>query len=664
MRTLEGTVRPSDAIGRLGGDEFAVMLAGASADGARGRATEIAAALAERAPVSLGVALFPDDGTDLETLTRAADTRLYGTRRSRYGREREPEAGNAVYDPAAAAGPSASTFGPVELWRAALDAMPSRGAAAEAGPDLQSALLDEIDASVLATDMDGTVISWNRGAERLYGWSAEEAVGANARDLIVPEDTSAAERLIEELSRDGRWDGELAVRRKDGTNFTAYVRNRLVVGKDGVPSAVVGVAVDITERVAAETALMQSRNYAQAVTECMGEGLFTLNLDGRITYINRAAEQLLGAGEGVLRGCEVGALLAPNEDGRRRSVEDTPMARALSQKITLRDQEDSFASVGGAIPVAYTATPFHTVEGAQGCVVIFQDVSERKRREDESRRNAETLDVMRRVEEAILSERFVLHAQPIVDLATGRTSRHELLLRMIEPDGRVVSPGEFLPICEQTAMIGEIDWWVIRRAAMLAGAGTPVQANISARSVCDPDVLDHIERCLTEHAVPAGNLVLEITETAIVDDEAAAIEFVERLHTLGCGVALDDFGTGYGSLTYLKQMPVDHLKLDIEFVRDVAENDASRRLIQAVVSLARDFGLETVGEGVEDAETLQVLRELGVDFAQGFYLARPEPFIERPGDLHEPASIAARASSPGAPEGTSRGGAVVVPLRR
>jgi diguanylate cyclase (GGDEF)-like protein/PAS domain S-box-containing protein len=649
-RTLQSTVRPNDAIGRLGGDEFAVLLAEIGADEARDRATVIAAALAERAPSSLGVALYPEDGIDLETLTRRADTRLYGARRVRYGRERDGPGGPATFDPDGTA-EQTSTFGPIDLWRAALEAMPSRSRhEQESDAAATATLLDEIDASVIGTDMNGTVISWNSGAEALYGWSRAEAIGRSTRELVVPEDTAAAERLLAELTRDGRWDGELEVRRKDGSLFTAYVRNRLVLDASGEPSAIVGVGVDISARVAAETELLQSRNYAQAVTECMGEGLFTLDVEGRITYINRAAEDLLGAAKGELHGRDAGAaVFVPRPDGTARRLAESPIARALSRGVTVRVEDDVFALAGGGeLPVAYTATPFDTPEGIQGCVVIFQDASERKRREAESRRNAETLAVMHRVEEALANERFVLYAQPIVDLRSGCTVRHELLLRMVEPDGTIVPLAEFLPVCEQNAMIGEIDWWVIKQAARLAAAGSPVQANISARSVCDPDVLDHIERCVERYGVPRGDLVFEITETAIVDDEDAAREFVERLHAVGCGVALDDFGTGYGSLTYLKQMRVDHLKLDIQFVRDVVESEASRHVIQAVIALARDFNVQTVGEGVEDAQTLELLRELGVDFAQGFHLARPEPFAERPGD--QPAlAIAARATGAPAP---------------
>jgi EAL domain-containing protein (putative c-di-GMP-specific phosphodiesterase class I) len=209
---------------------------------------------------------------------------------------------------------------------------------------------------------------------------------------------------------------------------------------------------------------------------------------------------------------------------------------------------------------------------------------------------------------------------------------HELLLRMLDADGQVVPPGDFLPVAEQYALISEIDRWVIKRATQLAGNGCPVELNISARSVGDAAVLEHIERCIDQCAVPPGLLVFEITETAIVQGEDAARTFAERLHALGCKVALDDFGTGYGTLSDLKQIPLDYLKLDIEFVRDLVSNRASRHVVQAVVALARDFGLQTVAEGVEDAETLRLLARLGVDFAQGFHIARPQPFDERPGD--------------------------------
>jgi EAL domain-containing protein (putative c-di-GMP-specific phosphodiesterase class I) len=128
-----------------------------------------------------------------------------------------------------------------------------------------------------------------------------------------------------------------------------------------------------------------------------------------------------------------------------------------------------------------------------------------------------------------------------------------------------------------------------------------------------------------------------------MEDQGHARRFAERVRALGCRVALDDFGTGYGSLSYLKQLPVDMLKIDIEFVRDLALSRASRHVVQAVISLARDFDLKTVAEGVEDAETLELLAELGVECAQGYYIAEPAPFARRPGDSTRPPHVAARA---------------------
>jgi PAS domain S-box-containing protein len=509
--------------------------------------------------------------------------------------------------------------------------------------NLKAALLDQIDASVIVTDMKGTVISWNRGAEALYGWSTEEAVGRSARDLIVPEDTSAAQQLVVELSRDGCWDGELLVRRKDRSLFTAHVRNRLILDDDGSPWAIVGLAVDISERVAVEHELVQSRDYAKAVTECMGEGLFTLDNDARITYINPTAEALLDSRGGTLLGARLADVLLPQTGA---SAEQGSIAQALREQQTIRVEDDLFRTSGGRrFPVAYTAAPFQTSDGVQGCIVIFQDISERKRREEEQREDVETLECINRVEAAIMEDRFVLHAQPIVDLRSGETVQHELLLRMREPDGRIVAPGEFLPVAEQYALIGEIDWWVIKQSAKIAGAGCPVQLNLSARSVGDLDVLEHIERSIEQCGVKPGMLVFEITETAIVEEEEAARGFAERLRALGCKVALDDFGTGYGTLTYLKQIPVDFLKLDIEFVRDLVKDSASRSVVQAVLTLAYDFGLETVAEGVEDAETLELLRSMGVDYAQGYHLARPAPFTERPGDRSSPVRLPTSAST-------------------
>jgi PAS domain S-box-containing protein len=491
----------------------------------------------------------------------------------------------------------------------------------------QAALLDEVDAAVIATDPEGRITHWNRGAESLYGWTSREAAGRYVQELVVPVSDDRAEQIVAEVTREGHWEGEFAVRHKDGTVFPAYVRDRLITNEEGQPTGMIGVSVDMSERVASERALSAARDYLRAVTDSIGEGLFTVDTEGRVTYMNEAAEQLLGWSSEELKGRVMHSVTHTRRpDGSELPVEDCPIQHARRDGRPRRIEDDLFIRRDGSeLPVAYTAAPFDTDDGVQGCVVVFEDISERKAREDTLQLEAEKLSWIGRIRDALAEDRFVVYAQPIVDLRSGDVVQRELLLRMREPNGDIVGPGAYLPIAEQYGLIAEIDRWVIGRGAELAAAGRPVQINLSARSVGDQAVLDHIERCIDSSGADSRLIVFEITETALVEDEPAARLFADRLHELGCKLALDDFGTGYGSFTYLKQFPVDYLKIDIEFVRDLATNPASHHVVEAVVALARGFLIETVAEGVQDAETVALLRDLGVDFGQGYHLGRPEP---------------------------------------
>jgi diguanylate cyclase (GGDEF)-like protein len=228
-----------------------------------------------------------------------------------------------------------------------------------------------------------------------------------------------------------------------------------------------------------------------------------------------------------------------------------------------------------------------------------------------------------RIRRALTEDLFVLHGQPIIELETGRTVQHELLLRMRDDSGELIAPLAFLPTAERCGLIAEIDQWVISEAAKVAAQGMPVGVNLSAASAGDPRILDLIERELSDHVSDPKNLVFEITETAVMQDMERATRFAERLVALGCSFALDDFGTGFASFTYLKRLPVQYLKIDIDFVRDVARSQRDMFVVRAIVALANDFGQQTIAEGVEDQYTADVLRELGVTYAQGYLFGRP-----------------------------------------
>jgi len=188
-------------------------------------------------------------------------------------------------------------------------------------------------------------------------------------------------------------------------------------------------------------------------------------------------------------------------------------------------------------------------------------------------------------------------------------------------------PGEFLPQAERYGLINQIDRWVISKALEVA-ARRPVSFSLSAKSVAEPEIADLILAGVQEHAIPRGNLMLEITETTALEDLTAAHRFIQRLTDIGCGIALDDFGTGYGTLAHLKELPVSHLKIDMAFVRNLTESTDDERVVRSIVSLARNFGMKTIAEGVETAAAMELLQRLGVDYLQGYHLGRPLP-LER-----------------------------------
>jgi EAL domain-containing protein (putative c-di-GMP-specific phosphodiesterase class I) len=177
-------------------------------------------------------------------------------------------------------------------------------------------------------------------------------------------------------------------------------------------------------------------------------------------------------------------------------------------------------------------------------------------------------------------------------------------------------------------VIPDIDRWVIRMAAGLAAAGHAVEINLSAETLADPTMFRYLERALREAGAPPRLLVVELTETAVLQDESAARFFTDQLRRLGCAFALDDFGAGYGGFTYLKRLTVDYLKIDREFTRDLAGDRGNQHVVRAVVDLARGFGVRTVAEGVEDEATARLLRDMGVDLLQGYAIGRPGPLRE------------------------------------
>jgi EAL domain-containing protein (putative c-di-GMP-specific phosphodiesterase class I) len=236
---------------------------------------------------------------------------------------------------------------------------------------------------------------------------------------------------------------------------------------------------------------------------------------------------------------------------------------------------------------------------------------------------------LERLRRALREDLFLLHYQPIVSLYDGAISHYEALIRLADdPGGSLTPPCSFLPAAERYGLIAEIDRMVIGKVVALMGGelakrDARVAVNLSALSVTDGGMLAHIERELVRHDVDAHRLVIEVTETAAISDMSRAQTFCEGVNTLGSSIALDDFGAGFGSFQYLKRLPFRYLKIDGDFVRTLPASHKDQLLVQALVGVARGMGKQTIAEYVGDEPTMRLLRDYGVDYAQGFEVGRP-----------------------------------------
>ncbi len=238
---------------------------------------------------------------------------------------------------------------------------------------------------------------------------------------------------------------------------------------------------------------------------------------------------------------------------------------------------------------------------------------------------------------SLLQNRFVLYAQPIKPLQDDKAvHRYEILIRLQDADGRIVSPSKVLPAAERYKMMATLDRWVIRRALEQLGSATNTLEislatfciNISGQSLADDSFASFVEARIQESGISPDSLCFEITETAIVRNLERAQRFIVHLRKLGCRFALDDFGTGYSSFAYLKSLPVQYLKVDGVFIRDLLENRLSEAIVSASGAIAKVMGAATVAEHVENELVMQKVRDLGIDYAQGFLISRPRPLSE------------------------------------
>ena len=550
---------------------------------------------------------------------------------------------------------------------------------------LQARLLDAVGQSVIATDLEGKVLYWNRAAEELYGWSSEEALGRRLRDLTLSEELlDQAEGVASELRAGRAWSGETLLRRKDGSYVPVLGTATPLFDERGNLTGMIGVSTDISERKAMEAELERRASHDlltdlpnhHAFVDRLGMalrrtrrreespevGVLFMDLDGFKTINDslghEAGDRLLVAvarrindqlrSEDVLArfgGDEFAVLLENVEDPSEAIRVAQRIAEGLREPFTISDHRVSVsASVGITLGSA------HANDAPEGMLRGADDAMYRAKEQGSGRfavfdpamqaRAQERLKLESALRQAVEQGEFVLHYQPIVSLGDGRIVGFEALLRWQHPKKGLLHPESFLRLAEETDLIVPIDKWVLEetcRQAKLWEADYPcgslmAMVNLSARQLEGGGLTRTIEELLRRVALEVHTLSLDITEGVLIKASEDNVQTLEDLKKMGIRLDLDDFGTGFSSLSYLRRFPVDGVKIDKSFVEGLGEDASDEALVGMIIDLCHTLDLDVLAEGIETPEQADLLKDMGCDLGQGYYFARPLPseqFAER-----------------------------------
>jgi PAS domain S-box-containing protein len=491
--------------------------------------------------------------------------------------------------------------------------------------EMLESVFDFAPGAMSVSALDGCWLAINDAYCRMLGYERAELLGGGYGVVTHPDDVAedrtfvaaAVRGVTDVLEREKRY------LRKDGSVLWALVRSRVIRSTSGEALYFVSHIQDSSERRATQHLLDDSERTLRSVLDNSPEIMCVKSRDHRYTLVNREFAQRLGVSSEWIVGRSDSDLVPPArlEDIRAKDLQvlDGAHVPAEEELVTLGGQERV---------VVRTRFPLRDETGKiHGICITLTDVTEHRL---EEHRKRDRLQCSELIYSALAQDRFVLHGQPIVHLASSKPARFELLIRMRNVRGgkELLAPATFLPGAERFDLIASIDEWVIDQAIELAAAGHRVTVNVSAKTISDPDQVARIDAAVLASGGPAENLIFEITETALADNLEAARSFATQMRDRGCAIALDDFGVGHGSFTYLRHLPIDYLKIDMQFVRDLLRDDDDRQVVEAIIGVAHQYKIETIAEGVEDDATLHELRRLGVDYAQGYLLGGPAPLTQ------------------------------------
>lgn len=549
------------------------------------------------------------------------------------------------------------------------------------------AILDGVADGIIAADMNNRIQFMNHAAEELTGWSEEEARGLPVT-RVVRSELDEPLRVLEMLPRsDDPFEESVAIastplRKRNGQIVRIEGSVSRIHDRNGSVEGQVLALRDVT----AVSRMTETINYQAShdtLTGLCNREHFSKRLDALIddargsrrnhaflyldidqfkvindTCGHVAGDELLrhttSVIRAVVRASDLGARLGSDEFGILLEATSPKRAHYIAERLRARLNREKFLWNGTAYTIAasigvveigeHSKDIYRVLAAADDACIVAKELGGNRIQvyEDEEsvfRKRRGEMRWISRVKTALEQERFVLFGQPIVPiLDTGKRTKCELLLRMKEQDGSIVTPMDFLPAAERYNLMPDIDRWVVTTAfeayaSILEGGneerkGYTYCINLSGASMIDQDLLTFIRTEFVRTGVPPEAFCFEITETAAIGNITSASRLIGELKQLGCTFSLDDFGSGFSSFSYLKNLPVDYLKIDGSFVKDMHLDPVNRAMVNAINNLGKLMKMETVAEFVSNGEILEHLRTIGVDYAQGYEVGRPTPLSE------------------------------------
>lgn len=533
-----------------------------------------------------------------------------------------------------------------------------------------AAVFETISEGLFVLSSDGRMISANPAFTQLTGYRIDEVLGRDPEDFLHARRHSDQfyQRLASETQ--GHWQGETWCRRKNGEIFPVWESVRAVLEADGKVNHFVASIADITPLRRAEEKINHLA-YHDPLTGLPNRMLFYDRLDralelterekgfGAVLFIDldgfKSINDTLGHSsgdlllqtvamrlQGMVRSSDTVARMGGDEfvvvvADMKRPEAVSQVAHKLLESITLpMDLAGERVGVSASIGIAIfpsDGTDRQSLMRAADTAMYSAKAKGKNRAlfytPELAARAVERMNLEQGLRQAIESEAFLLHYQPQFRLTDGTLVGMEALVRWQHPTQGLILPESFIPIAEETGLIESIGTWVLRTAcnqvgAWFAAGGAPLRlsVNVSARQIQFGEILETLHKTLLETGFPPKLLELEITESTLQSLEDSRL-LLSRIRKMGVGVAIDDFGTGYSSLSILKHLPIDRLKIDRSFIRDLPEDAQDVGIVEAIIAVGRKLGLRLIAEGVENQEQLEFLRRQQCDEIQGFLLGRP-----------------------------------------